>query len=242
MDLQEKKIYQVLLIDKESSQYHSDLSFLLEECRIIDQPDLCFAIDYFCHNTVDLVMLGIKDIGLCMEIIQFMKSVKPIIPIIIVTDSGSEDFAVSVFREGVRNYFRKPFDAAELAMNIKVVLGIKDKRDYCLEQGSWKGLDRAVVFIHENYRAQLRVQTVSRIAGMSSSTFSKAIKKETGMSFAKYVNNYRISKSLDLLRNDGFSMSDIAFECGFTNQFHFTRVFKKITSTSPLQYRKSLNK
>lgn len=242
MNLHEKKIYQVLLIDEESGRYQSDLSFLLGECRIIDQPDHCFAIDYFFHNVLDLVILGIKDTGLCIEIIQFMKSIKPIIPIIIVTDGGSEDFAVSVFREGVRNYFRKPFDAAELAMNIKAALGIKDQRDYGLEQVSGKGLDRAVVFIHENYREQLRIQTVSRIAGMSSSTFSKAIKKETGMSFAKYVNNCRISKSLDLLRNDGFSMSEIAFESGFTNQFHFTRVFKKMTSTSPLQYRKSLNK
>jgi two-component system response regulator YesN len=242
MNLQDKKTYQILLIDEESSQYHSDLSFLLEECRIIDQPDYCFAIDYFFDNTVDLVILGIKDTGLCIEIIQFMKSVKPIIPIIIVTDGGSEDFAVSVFREGVRNYFRKPFDSAELASNIKVALGIQGKRDCCLEQHFWKGLDRAVLHIHENYRSRLRMQEVSRLAGMSSSTFSKVIKKETGMSFTKYVNNYRVSKAVDLLRNDGFSMSDIAFECGFTNQFHFTRVFKKITSTSPLQYRKSLNK
>jgi transcriptional regulator GlxA family with amidase domain len=35
-------------------------------------------------------------------------------------------------------------------------------------------------------------------------------------------------------------MSEIAFECGFTNQYHFTRIFKRITRMPPRESRKYL--
>jgi len=45
---------------------------------------------------------------------------------------------------------------------------------------------------------------------------------------------------MELLNEKGLSISDIAFACGFTNQFHFTRTFKKFMVVPPVVYRKTL--
>jgi len=76
---------------------------------------------------------------------------------------------------------------------------------------------------------------------MSISCFQRAFKREVGITFNKYVNSIRISKARHLLHDNHKSMSEIAFACGFTNQYHFTRTFKKLMNTPPRTFRKSLS-
>ena len=74
---------------------------------------------------------------------------------------------------------------------------------------------------------------------MSVSCFQRAFKQEVGITFNKYVNSLRISKARRLLHENHKSMSEIAFACGYTNQYHFTRTFKKLMNTPPRSFRKS---
>ena len=105
-----------------------------------------------------------------------------------------------------------------------------------------KGLSRAIKYINEHFSSGLRLFEIAHEANMSISCFEKIFKKNMGMTFTLYVNRLRIARAVKLLNKDGLSMSDIAFACGFTNQFHFTRMFKKIVGISPRDYRKSLKK
>jgi AraC family transcriptional regulator len=59
------------------------------------------------------------------------------------------------------------------------------------------------------------------------------------MTFNKYVNSLRISKARQLLHESSKTMSDIAFACGYTNQYHFTRTFKRLMNMPPRSFRKS---
>ena len=59
------------------------------------------------------------------------------------------------------------------------------------------------------------------------------------MTFNKYVNSLRISKARQLLHENNKSMSEIAFACGYTNQYHFTRTFKRLMNMPPKSFRKS---
>jgi AraC-like DNA-binding protein len=61
------------------------------------------------------------------------------------------------------------------------------------------------------------------------------------LSYGEYIRKLRIEKSIELLHTDQ-SLSEIAYLTGFSDQSHFTRIFKKYTGKNPSDYRKSLSK
>lgn len=62
------------------------------------------------------------------------------------------------------------------------------------------------------------------------------------LSFGEYIRKLRIEKATDLLHTTNHSLSEIAYLTGFSDQSHFTRIFKKYTGKNPSDYRKSLLK
>jgi AraC family transcriptional regulator len=55
--------------------------------------------------------------------------------------------------------------------------------------------------------------------------------------FGQYIRKARMEKAVRLLSNKNLSLSQIAFDCGFSDQSHFIRGFKEIFGTTPLKYR-----
>jgi AraC-like DNA-binding protein len=62
------------------------------------------------------------------------------------------------------------------------------------------------------------------------------------LSFGDYIRKLRIEKAIDYLNNSGYSLTRIAYLTGFSDQSHFTRIFKKHTGQNPSVYRKKLRK
>jgi hypothetical protein len=58
------------------------------------------------------------------------------------------------------------------------------------------------------------------------------------MSFGEYVRKLRIEKASQLLTDPNLSLAEVAYLTGFSDQSHFTRIFKRYTSQSPAKYRK----
>ena len=69
--------------------------------------------------------------------------------------------------------------------------------------------------------------------------FSKYFENQ---SFGEYVRGRRIEKAVELLHAPQHSLTDIAYLTGFSDQSHFTRIFKKQMGESPSAYRKKLKK
>ncbi len=61
------------------------------------------------------------------------------------------------------------------------------------------------------------------------------------LSFGEYIRKLRIEKAIELLHTS-HSLSEIAYLTGFSDQSHFTRIFKKHTGKNPSDYRKNLPK
>jgi AraC-like DNA-binding protein len=62
------------------------------------------------------------------------------------------------------------------------------------------------------------------------------------LSFGEYLRKLRIEKAIDYLKMPGYSLTKIAYLTGFSDQSHFTRIFKKHTGMNPSVYRKKLLK
>ena len=62
------------------------------------------------------------------------------------------------------------------------------------------------------------------------------------LSFGDYIRKLRIEKSIALLKDQKYSLAEIAYLTGFSDQSHFNRIFKLHTGKSPAHYRKNLVK
>jgi len=133
-----------------------------------------------------------------------------------------------------------PVDLQALNKSIQKVLALKEKnlkREIKKETG---GIERAISYINNNYRTNLSLARVAAEAGMCVSQFERSFKLRMETTFITYVNNLRIRMAIEFLEDETLSMYDIAVTCGFSNQYHFSRTFKKITQKSPTLFRKSM--
>ena len=88
-------------------------------------------------------------------------------------------------------------------------------------------------------RDQVSARDVAAAAGLSVSRALHLFKKESGVSLSTYVARQRIDYAIYLMKNTDRSMADIAAECGFFDQSHFTKTFRALEGTPPLRYRRS---
>ena len=62
------------------------------------------------------------------------------------------------------------------------------------------------------------------------------------LNFGEYVRKLRIEKAINLIENSTYSLTEIAYMTGFSDQSHFTRIFKLHTGKNPSSYRKKTQK
>ena len=77
--------------------------------------------------------------------------------------------------------------------------------------------------------------------GTSDTYFREVFKEIHGTSPLKYINNLRIEKAKDYLKNTDISINKISELVGFLNIYYFSNTFKQFVGESPLQYRKRHN-
>ncbi len=92
--------------------------------------------------------------------------------------------------------------------------------------------------IDKNYsNPELSLGTVSVIFFYNEKYLSALFKKRTGWRFSEYLNEIRIQRARDLLKEDDRPLSEVAALCGFANPLYFSKVFKKLVGVSPTDYR-----
>lgn len=92
--------------------------------------------------------------------------------------------------------------------------------------------------IHNHCREPLRVEQLARESGMSVSAFYRVFSQATRKSPMQYLNEYRLKRAAQMLMHEDATLSAIAGECGFCDEFHLSRNFKRYYGQSPSQYRK----
>ncbi|MCM8542928.1 MAG: AraC family transcriptional regulator [Lentisphaeraceae bacterium] len=124
-----------------------------------------------------------------------------------------------------------------LCMNLIRIYEKVIKQQNIPENGSelLKALDD---FIDANMDKEITVRQLADIAGYSENHFRVQFKKITDISPLKYVNMKKIDTARELLMNDKRSITDIAFELGFSSCQYFSTFFKKQTSFTPDEFRK----
>jgi AraC-like DNA-binding protein len=89
----------------------------------------------------------------------------------------------------------------------------------------------------------LNLKEISQSLNVHPSYLSREFSKHfDNLSFGDYIRKLRIEKSIELLKNSRHSLAEIAYLTGFSDQSHFTRIFKAQTGSNPSDYRKKMLK
>lgn len=99
-------------------------------------------------------------------------------------------------------------------------------------------LDKAIAFINENLDRNLCLEEMAAVVNTSKYYFCKLFRRLMGISPYQYLLQQRIEKSKTLLHSDlELSIADISLRCGFANQSHLSKCFRKFAGVTPKAYR-----
>ena len=111
---------------------------------------------------------------------------------------------------------------------------VKSITDYINEDRRKKILS----FLAENYQEPVTLKDMAANISLSKEQFCRFFKASFRSTPMKFLNQYRINRSMELLKETNLSIIDISLEVGFDSSNYFSIIFKKVTGITPSQFRK----
>ena len=126
--------------------------------------------------------------------------------------------------------------------NVVALAGIMQNLSHDFEIVNPFGEIRTVVdYIVEHYYERLSIETLASQAFLSSRHFERRFRSLFHMSPGEFILKVRIDAAVRLLLESELSVTQIALQCGFYDNSHFTRQFKTKMGISPIQFRKKFS-
>ncbi|EMS69655.1 response regulator transcription factor [Ruminiclostridium cellobioparum] len=100
-------------------------------------------------------------------------------------------------------------------------------------------LRKAIDYIQEHYSEQVTLNEVAENIYVSTFYISRMFKKELGKSFVDYLNDVRIEKSKELLKDIKYKTYEVAEIVGISDPHYFSKLFKKYSGMTPSEYRET---
>lgn len=97
-------------------------------------------------------------------------------------------------------------------------------------------------YINENFTEPLRLEHLAARCGMSPNHFHKIFSRTLNTSPMSYIALLRMNAALQLLIDHDYTVREIAYRAGYSDDAYFNRVFKKYYGMTPGQYRKRRGK
>jgi signal transduction histidine kinase/DNA-binding response OmpR family regulator/ligand-binding sensor domain-containing protein len=175
------------------------------------------------------------------------------IPIILLTAKDDKVSRMKGWHERADEYLTKPFDVNELNIRIKGLLEIRDllKQRFAdsifktdapsnstdelenQEQIFIKNLNKVMEEFYTDH--QIKISEISSKVAMSDRQLSRKLKSTVDMTPTEYLRKYRLERAKDLL-SKGETVTNTAFQVGFTSSSYFTSCFKAHVGVKPSEF------
>lgn len=83
------------------------------------------------------------------------------------------------------------------------------------------------------------IDSIRREIALGEAQYARLFKRSMNTTFHQYVINRRVERARKLLTETNMPAAEIACECGFADQVHLTRLFKKIMGETPIKFRRA---
>ena len=125
--------------------------------------------------------------------------------------------------------------AKKYLLNLEYDLSTNDKSES--KKTNLIAIKLAKQYIIDNFNKNITLKEVADKVFLSQNYLSELFKKETGEGFYEFLSNYRVKKAKELLITTNFKIYEVAEKVGYNDSITFGRAFKKITGTTPNNFR-----
>jgi AraC family transcriptional regulator len=115
------------------------------------------------------------------------------------------------------------------------------RRSACARRGglSKSRASRALTYIEAKLTSKITIGELANFVALSQSHFSRAFKQSLGSCPMSYVATRRVERAKLMMTSTRERLSDIALACGFADQSHLNRYFRRVVGVSPGLWRRS---
>jgi AraC-like DNA-binding protein len=154
------------------------------------------------------------------------------------------------YETGADDYVYKPFDEEILKVRVRnLIIKIQKLRQHFVNHDGIidrtlqanpldvKFMEEVLAEIRHNYLdPEFNVNQIIGKMGMSRSLFYKKFKSLSDQSVNDIIKTFRLKTAAKLLAERNLTVSEVAYECGFTDPAYFSRVFKEYHSVAPKDF------
>ena len=112
-------------------------------------------------------------------------------------------------------------------------------RTFRVETSGFSQAHRALGYIERNLGPKMRLRDIADCVALSESHFSRAIRRRLGSSSMAYVGARRVERAKLMVASTRRKLTDIALACGFLDQSHLTKSFRRVVGMSPGVWRRT---
>ncbi len=136
--------------------------------------------------------------------------------------------------------FRNEDDVSALAIEgiTLEILALLHRADKLPRPARW--LNAVSATVKQSYLVPLSLDALATVGGVPPVYLAKAFREAHGCSVGAYIRRLRVDHAMKLMHGGETSLGEIALASGFSDQSHFTKVFKAHTGLTPGQFRNSL--
>jgi len=137
---------------------------------------------------------------------------------------------------------RRADSAAPLAVEgllLELVASASRARDQHGGSGRRRWLEEARERIHADLAARVSLTRLAEAVGVHPVTLARAFRRAFGCTVGEYVRRLRIERATRQLADSDLSLAEIALTAGFSDQSHFSNLFRRHTGLSPFQFRRT---
>jgi len=97
-------------------------------------------------------------------------------------------------------------------------------------------------YVHENFKQPISLNQVAELANLTPQSFCRLFKKRNKKKFVEYLNDMRIAQACKYLIETDWSISEVAYACGYKSVSNFNKLFKETKNCCPKAFRVQFDK
>ncbi|TYA78618.1 hybrid sensor histidine kinase/response regulator [Seonamhaeicola marinus] len=171
------------------------------------------------------------------------------IPLLFLTAKTGTENKIAGLNTGANDYIQKPFNISEIKLKINNILEsrqqllkkhLKDKsiaNNTSKENTPDKYLEKVNLVLENNLdNSEFSIEHLCKELAVTRSQLYRKIQALTGKSIIEYVNAYRLSIAMQLIKEGTFTLKEITYKVGYNDNRYFSRIFKKEFGNPPSFY------
>jgi two-component system response regulator YesN len=241
-------VYKVVIVDDENIIVEGlckVVDWAKFECVVVGSAnDASSGAACIRENNPDILFTDIRMPGLDgLTMLAGLKSEFPHMQITVLTGFREFDYAKRAIQLGASRYLLKPSKMSEIEEALTVMTE-KLRQEAPIETQKSEVnsfvVNEALKYIDQHYQEKLTLSDVADQIYVSHWYLSKLLNKCTGKTFYDLLNQARIKKAKELMRDPSLKLGKISELVGFMDVSHFSKIFKKLENLPPKEYRNTI--